>query len=56
MLTPQVTGSGKTLAFAIPVVEILLKRTSYWSKMEVRWSGRVFWSTTVLIDLSLIVY
>ena len=31
MLTLQVTGSGKTLAFAIPVVEILLKRYVYQS-------------------------
>ena len=30
-----VTGSGKTLAFVIPVVEILLKRTSPWTKDEV---------------------
>ena len=30
-----VTGSGKTLAFVIPVVEMLIKRTSPWSKGEV---------------------
>jgi ATP-dependent RNA helicase DDX55/SPB4 len=30
-----VTGSGKTLAFVIPVVEMLTKRTSPWTKGEV---------------------
>ena len=30
-----VTGSGKTLAFVIPVVEMLIKRTSPWTKGEV---------------------
>ena len=29
------TGSGKTLAFVIPVVEMLIKRTSPWTKGEV---------------------
>lgn len=30
-----VTGSGKTLAFVIPVVEILIKRSSPWTRGEV---------------------